>query len=666
MKIILMILLSLCILYAKKDFYYNFINEKGKQISQDKIQEINDGFEMLDYIKKLATLDKIYEAYSQIVILKEKNKIKVLNSDIILLYSQLAFKKNSKQIIFEAEFILEKAINSSEIYENDLSKAYMLLIDLKLKVNKVKEAKYFANIIINNFDNKLIQTYGKIYLAKTYKHQNNYKKSIRMLYKILTKTRDITIATIVADELFDLYILNNEKQKAYDLMKKVLKTNIKYYAKDSYLALKKINRLIKSDMLEFSVEILEALLKQTNEDSIIEDFKFKLANIYMLMYDKKNINLLKAKELYKDIINDYPKAKHAKKSKMFLDEILMRQHKLKPSTLLKKYKDSESIQQKVLLQELLNNKKNKNYDFIFKAKKVYLGISNIITKRFGYKSINAIYDDIYIDIIKSHLNNNQCILLDKALKDARKKTLKKLIKNDDIKYKFFQCLVEVPNINTYSFAKETFSLSRDSNIYLYLEQIAYKLHLYDEALEFSSKIEMTNNRDILSKEFLYRFLILNEKNNLIILDRFFKYARNNNDYIINNSKNPIIIDFYYFYYLYLIKKNFSQDANDILYKLFTKQKESKAYIYSPFVELELINNLKSKDLVNNKKAINILIDLVKYTRKMKSNDLAKIYYKLIKLYEISNNKIKSDEFLNKCKELKNTKKSLYKKMCDEL
>ena len=666
MKILFIILISISILYSKKDFYYNFINENGKQISQDKIQEINDGFDMLSYIKKLAKLDKINEAYNQIILLKEKNKIKVLKSDIILLYSQLALKKNSKQITYDANLILEKEINGSAIYENDLSTAYMLLIDLKLKINKVKEAKYFANLIINNFENKLIQTYGYIYLAKTYKHQNNYKKSIKMLYRILIQTKDITIATIVADELFDLYMLNNERQKAYALMKKVLKTNIKYYAQDSYLALKKINRLIKSDMLEFCVEILQALLKQTNEDSIIEDFKFKLANIYMLMYDSKNINLLKAKELYKDIINDYSKSKHAKKSKMFLDEILMRQNQLKPSMLLKKYKDSSSIQQKVLLQELLNNKNDKNYDFLLKAKKVYLGISNIITKRFGYTSINTIYDDIYIDIIKSHLDNNKCVLLDKALKDARKKTLKKLIKDKDIKYKFFKCLVEVPNIQTYSFAKETFNLSRDSNIYLYLEQIAYKLHLYDEALDFSSKLNMTNNKDILSKEFLYRFLILHEKNNPIILDRFFKYARNNNDYIINNSKNPIIIDFYYLYYLYLTRNDLHQESNDILEKLFNKQKEHKAYIYSPFVELELINNFKSKDLEDNKKAINILIDLIKYTRKMKNNDFAKIYFKLIKLYQLSNNKLKSDEYISKCKELTNTQKSLYKKMCNEM
>ena len=42
----------------------------------------------------------------------------------------------------------------------------MLLVELKLEINKVEEAKYFAQIIIDNFDDELTKTYGKISLAK--------------------------------------------------------------------------------------------------------------------------------------------------------------------------------------------------------------------------------------------------------------------------------------------------------------------------------------------------------------------------------------------------------------------------------------------------------------------------------------------------------------------
>ena len=58
-------------------------------------------------------------------------------------------------------------------------------------------------------------------------------------------------------------------------------------------------------MPEHAAEILKELLKRTTKEDVIEDFKFKLANTYMIMYDRTNYYLEKAKELYKDIINDF-------------------------------------------------------------------------------------------------------------------------------------------------------------------------------------------------------------------------------------------------------------------------------------------------------------------------------------------------------------------------
>ena len=142
----------------------------------------------------------------------------------------LAIKKGQKRLILDATVELENAINNSIIYEDDLAKAYMVLVELKLNTNKTKDAKYFANIIINNFDSDVIKAYGSIYLAKVYKHQREYERATRILYEILTKTTDVLVATLVADELFDVYVLDGKREEAYDLIKKVLKKNIDYYA----------------------------------------------------------------------------------------------------------------------------------------------------------------------------------------------------------------------------------------------------------------------------------------------------------------------------------------------------------------------------------------------------------------------------------------------------
>jgi hypothetical protein len=664
LKIIILLVILLNLLYAKKDFYYSFINSSGSQISEKRKQTISDGFDIIENAKNLARDGKIDEAYNLIKSYKSKNKMNVLNSDLIILYSELSLKKQSKRFSLEASKLLENAINSSAINQFDLAKAYMILVELKLKTNKTKDAKYFAQIIINNFDDELTKTYGKIELAKVYKYQKAYAKSIKILYSILAKTNDKLVATVVADELFDVYIANKNFDKANKLISNVLKNNIDYYANDSYLANQKITKLIKSNMPEHAVEILKELLNKTTKEESIEDFKYKLANTYMIMYDRTNFYLEKAKELYKDIINDYSQGAYAKKSKMVIDEILMRQGRVKPAVIAAKYQSSELMQQKALLQELINDKEDRKYKLILRSKKVYKKISNQLANRFGFESIDSIFDEVNIEMIKEFLNTGKCFELNKALKTSRSETLKKLIEDESIKFKFFECLIEVPYERGYLQVKDTFNTSRDPNIYLYLERMAYSLNLIEEALDYSAKVDMVDNSDVLSKEFLYRYQILKSKGDGLSLDKFFSYTNKKLNFIELNKNNPIIVDFYYDYYLYLLKKSNKQRANEILNKLYLKQKELKANIYSPFVEIEL--SKLSKDENKLQESINYLLESKENTRRLKADDEVKIYYDILKLYDALGNKIKKDEYILKCKDVKDTKDSLYKKMCDEM
>lgn len=652
------------ILYAKKDFYYGFIDSSGTQISEQRKQSISDGFDILQNARLLAKDGKIDDAYAQVKDFKEKNKVNILTSDSILLYADLSLKKQSKRLILEASNELEIAINSSKINQYDLAKAYMILVELKLEINKIEEAKYFAQIIIDNFDEELTKTYGKISLSKVYKHQKDYTKAAKYLYEILTVTKDKMVATVVADELFDIYILDEKYDKANELITQILRTNIEFYTQDSYLANRKINRLIKAGMPEHASEILKELLKRTTKDDVIEDFKFKLANTYMLMYDKTNYYLEKAKELYKDIINDYPQGIHAQNSRMYIDEILMRQGFLSPSVVSAKYQDNESMEQKALLQELMNDKKDKKYDLVLKAEKVYSKVSNEIVKRFGYQSVSEIYDEINIELIKEHLAKGKCIELSDVLQTSRSETLTKLIEDETIKYAFFECLVESPYEKAYLQMKDTFNKTRDANIYLYLEKMAYNLGLVDEALEFSAKVDMVDDKNVLANEFLYRYQILKQKDDSVALEKFFSYTNLNQNFIKVNENNPIIIDFYHDYYLDLLKNNKISLANEILNKLYMKQKEVKVFVYSPFIEIEL--SRIAKDANNNQKSVDLLLEALQNTRKIKPNDEVKIYYDVLTLYDVLGNKIKKDEYILKCKQVKDSVDSLYKKMCDEM
>jgi tetratricopeptide (TPR) repeat protein len=72
---------------------------------------------------------------------------------------------------------------------------------------------------------------------------------------------------------------------------------------------------------------------------------------------------------------------------------------------------------------------------------------------------------------------------------------------------------------------------------------------------------------------------------------------------------------------------------------------------------------------NDKKyeeAINYFEESIRNTRKIRNNESAEVFYEMIKLYELTNNKAMYDETLGKCKALDSSTTSLYKKMCDEL
>ena len=64
MKLIVLTILLINILYAKKDFYYSFIDSNGEQISEERKQSISDGFDILQNARNLAKDDKIDETYT--------------------------------------------------------------------------------------------------------------------------------------------------------------------------------------------------------------------------------------------------------------------------------------------------------------------------------------------------------------------------------------------------------------------------------------------------------------------------------------------------------------------------------------------------------------------------------------------------------------------------
>ena len=662
MRFLTIFILLISLLNAKdRDFYYSFIDSNGKQIPTKTKETIINTLNQLDEVKAIALDGKLHEAFEKLKIIKDNNKVSLLNADILILYSELVIKTNSKQHINSTSNELEVAINSSLIDQEDLLKAYLILIDLKLNINKVEDARYYAQTVVDIFDDEEAKAKGKISLAKIFKYQKDYKKASKVIFEVLSDTKDKNIASIAANELFDIYLLEGRKEEANELMRQILATNPSFYSSDYIVANQRVDLLLKLDMTNFAMDILKNLIITSKKDDILEQTKYKLANLYMKLYDKTDTYLKLAKILYKDIIDNYPKSVNFDNSSMFYDEIKMRQKAILPNEVADKYPDNEAMQNKALLQELINNNFNKKYEDVIKMKKIYQDIPKDVLKRFGYENVDELLDMSHLGLIKEYLKEEDCIKLSYILKDLKTDIFKDVIDDDSLKDEFINCIREVPSIENYKQIKDIFKDTKDLDIYLILEAMALDVEEIDDALYYSLKIEKSKDKEILKEEFLYKYQILKIDNNSGNLDRFFKNSLENSYLIEANLEKPIIIDFYYDLYLYLIKEGKEEEAFKILNALNNKQNEFKAFVYSPFVESELSRLLKKQN--NFQDAVNYLIQALQHAKNIKPDVEVKLYYDILTLYDNLGQKEQKEIYLQKCKNVK-IEENFYKNMCN--
>ena len=662
MRFLTIFILLISLLNAKdRDFYYSFIDSNGKQIPTKTKETIINTLNQLDEVKAIALDGKLHEAFEKLKIIKDNNKVSLLNADILILYSELVIKTNSKQHINSTSNELEVAINSSLIDQEDLLKAYLILIDLKLNINKVEDARYYAQTVVDIFDDEEAKAKGKISLAKIFKYQKDYKKASKVIFEVLSDTKDKNIASIAANELFDIYLLEGRKEEANELMRQILATNPSFYSSDYIVANQRVDLFLKLDMTNFAIDILKNLIITSKKDDILEQTKYKLANLYMKLYDKTDTYLKLAKILYKDIIDNYPKSVNFDNSSMFYDEIKMRQKAILPNEVADKYPDNEAMQNKALLQELINNNFNKKYEDVIKMKKIYQDIPKDVLKRFGYENIDELLDISHLGLIKEYLKEKDCIKLSVILKDLKTDIFKDVIDDDSLKDEFINCIREVPSIENYKQFKNIFKDTKDLDVYLILEAMALDVEEIDDARFYSSKIEKSKDKEMLKEEFLYKYQILKIDNNTGKLDKFFKNSLENNDLIEANIEKPIIIDFYYDLYLYLIKEGKEEEAFKILNSLNNKQNEFKAFVYSPFVESELSRLLKKQN--NFQDAVNYLVLALEHAKNIKPEDEVKLYYDILTLYDNLGQKEQKEIYLQKCKNI-NIEDNFYKNMCN--
>ena len=476
-------------------------------------------------------------------------------------------------------------------------------------------------------------------------------------------TSDRNEASNIANELFDVYLLDGRKEEAKDVMTQILFLTPSFYSNDFLLANKKVDTLLKLNINDLAIKILKDLILQSKKADLSSKSKFKLANIYMNLYKGEKEYLMNAKILYKNIIDNYPNSELQSDSKMYYDEIRMRQKEITPSKVSEDYIENEDMQNKAILQELLNNYTDLKYEDIVGLRKIYEKIPRKVLNRFNIENTEFYIDSSFYELIKHYIKENECLKLRVLLKDVKQKILENILEEDILKDGLISCIKEEPSKDNYEQLREILKDTKDENIYLVLENIAFGIENIDDAVYYSSKIAGSKNKKLLEEEFLLKYQVLKQKNDSVLFDRFLKDSFSDKNIILNNSNHPMIIDFYYDLYMYFVKNEDEPNAKQTIKDLDMFQNNFKVFIYSPLVEFEL--SKINKDEKEYKKAIENLLNALENTRNIKSSDEVKIYYELVNLYIQTENKDKKSEYLQKCKDIK-IEDNLYKTMCESM
>ncbi|OCL92243.1 tetratricopeptide repeat protein [Aliarcobacter thereius] len=664
MRTIFICLILISFLNAQtKEFYYSFMGSEGKQIPEKTQKQIIETLQDIDSVRELYYEGYPKEAFEKIEEIKNNNKLSILKSEILLLYAELTLKFHTKKLLFDVTNELEQAVNEGFINQEDLLQAYLLLVELKLSINKIDEAKYYSETLINIFEGEKAKIRGKISLSKIYRYQKNYSASIKVLYEALALTNDRNEASNIANELFDVYLLEGRKEEAKDVMTQILFLTPSFYSNDFLLANKKVDTLLKLNINNLAISILKDLILQSKKADLSSKSKFKLANIYMNLYKGEKEYLMNAKILYKNIMDNYPNSELFNDSKMYYDEIRMRQKEITPSKVSEDYIEDEDMQNKAVLQELLNNYTDLKYEDIVKLRKIYEKIPRKTLNRFNIENTEFYIDNSFYELIKYYIKENDCLKLRALLKDVKQKILENILEEEILKDGLISCIKEEPSKDNYEQLREILKDTKDENIYLVLENIAFGIDNIDDAVYYSSKITGSKNKKLLEEEFLLKYQVLKQKNDSVLFDRFLKNSFTDKDIILNNSNHPMIIDFYYDLYMYFVKNEDEPNAKQTMKDLDMFQNNFKVFIYSPLVEFEL--SKINKEAKEYNKAIENLLNAIKNTRNIKSSDEVKIYYELVNLYIQTDNKDKKSEYLQKCKEVK-IEDNLYKTMCESI
>jgi hypothetical protein len=644
-------------IYAKNNYHYGLIDDDGAQIKDEKKEAMINTDLSLKKINLLLKDGHIKDAHKLLLKLKATNYPKMFASRLTLLECEILLNRPGKRYAYEAGDKLEDALKKSIINENDLANAYLLLVNIKLSLNKTTEANYFAKKLMSTYEeHPRLFAYGEIARARILMHQSKYKSAERVLSKMLSKTTDKFVAIKASNLLFSVYTLQKKDKKAYKLIERTLEQDLSYYEEHRAEALDLARRLTKVGMTDLSIKLLKRLVEIATLPSSIEQYNYELANAYLIHGDLK-----KSKEIFTYITYKFPQTKFKPKITIALDEILLREGVLDTNILKRKYRHSISMKQKIMLKEMLNLIRDERYEEIFEQRKYFDKINDSIARRFGFKNMDQVYAKAQKLLIIKQLKNAECLKVKKSLQKSSPMIFDVLLDDNKTKEPLFECMIEQPFDEGYDKIIYLYKDTQDAQTIHKLEKIAYSSKKYDDAYKFSRKVEFLNDTKVMQKEIFDKFLTYTAIKKYGVKDEFYRYMELHPTLIEANLEEPMIVDLFYSYVMYLKQQKRNKKLKTALLNLYNAQMSLDIRVYSPFVEINLAKQ-HIQDLEFDS-AFEVYYNGLE-VRHIKQRQKDRIYYELSKLYKQIGNFTKYNYTLDLCQKSKDN--NMWNKLCKKM
>ncbi|AFI05127.1 DUF7494 domain-containing protein [Helicobacter cetorum] len=582
------------------------------------------------YFDALRTISRIFKNYPQTIFKKDLYLLE------IIALGKLGIKK---------PLLIDIGTKWIKSYPTDPNIPEVLYYVAKAldETNHYKQAIRHYKRILLEYKHSRYAPLAQMHLAIEAADASDFSGAITLFKEAFSNAKDKESASEVALNWAEVEIMHQNFKNAKYLIDKVINANPNYISTHSKLALELLNLLKKDQMNESAIKIAKLLINQDDDLKAKEQALYDLGALYARIKDFKNAHLYNLQYLQAHAELERASIVKARDEKALFSMEGNTQEKIAHyDKIIHSFPNSkEALKATELKAQLLFDEKR--YAEV-------LSMQKDLPKDFPLiqKTLNT--------LSKEKLDNNNC---KQALAYLAQVKNFDLDKNQEIKA--FDCLyfaslhqkAQVIALNALKAAKTP----SEKLPWLYrLGRNYYRLGDFKNST-FASKDALTLAQSLNKKEFYNIAFIL--------------FAT----YMQNNEKN-LALEIYAF-----LEKHFKDDKRMILvyFKLLENEKDPKSikiyattllklqdtykdYSYTPFAQFALIEAYRTtKDYL---KALEVLEKLL--THKLSVENHQKALYLQSSLLDLSNQKAKSKESLEKCVQLKQKDKTNpWQSLCEQ-